>query len=74
MGSISESSDPTTVAAKFCEYVNARRFDLVADLFTDDAGWWVVANTDRASWGGTTNGKLMAKWAGEHLAPFEEWS
>jgi len=62
------------VALDFCKHVNARRFDLVADMFADNAGWWVVANTSRADWGGTVNGKLRAQWAGELLASFEEWS
>jgi len=65
---------PRATALQFCEHVNARRFDLVSDMFTPTADWWVVADQRRADWGGSVKAKLRAQWAGELLAEFEEWS
>ena len=60
-----------SVALKFCEHVNARRFDLVAEMFTDEASWWVFASKQ---WGGSANAKQRAAWAADLLGTFEEWS
>ena len=74
MAASTEEVSPKAIALEFCKHVNARRFDLCAKMFSESATWDVVADTKRADWGGPVNAKQRASWAGELLAPFEEWS
>lgn len=51
---VKQTEQSRVVALKFCELFNKRRFDLHPPLFTADAKWLVVANTERAPWGSPT--------------------